>query len=1454
MRTPASSRRSRRARSRRPSSTTTATRRCSGGNVTRRTTGFGTFSTTSYDEWDRPIREQAGLSEKPGDFLPVQDVVVRRAFDPGGRLVSEVRRQAALGDVETRAEYNDRDQVVRVVSTKRAGAEPGAGPDVEAVTLYDYDASGRLSTVTSPGGVVTTYTYDAYGRRNGERTGDSGLRRTVRDPNGRVALVTDGDVGVLRIRYDAWGRPWAEEHPSGAYVERVFDKAGGLRKESTFDRKDEATRSLLAETETNVTSFGSANEVSELLTAIPRAVRLTLRSHDEAGRLVGVTTGPSQAIQRNDLSVTYDDAGRPMDVTDAAGNRTSNVYATEAPWPTETRRYETVPGLPAAVLTTTRTFRRDALGRVHVEDRGDGTIVHTVRDQAGNVTSSWSGSEAPTTTTYDSAGKPVTVSRPAGRGSTSYGYDRDGRLKVRVSAGQGRIDRTEFGYEPQTGRLRTIGHPDGTTQEYTYFPDDTVDVWTMRSGIKVKHDYDAANRLLARRIVQVGGAGAPLTDGGDTWTWDPLSRLLSAGRPSSSAQGVVYRQYDSAGRPKEEVVGARDPLARDWDTWSREELVVPPAGVGSDAANPLGGYRRSFDSLDRVAALAGVNEPRLGASYTWGGASRLYGRTSNGPLHTAHRHSFLGSGLGPQPVGTVTAPWRLGILSVGSAATPAGDTDAPSAVWGQLAFGYRALSGLKVGRKVVASPSLLSSEGWSWGLDAAQRLTRAEPGAGSLEELAPTAPARFETTYGEGDEVRSLARTDSGESTAFEVGLEGRVVSKDGVAFAYDAEGHRTSDDRFDYVWDYRGELVSVTVKPCWPATSDPATGEPVAECPAGQVRPLYAGHQTRIVRDALGRPFAEEHLGPPATPGDPASRPFVGKKEFVWDGGSLLAEAGRAADGALLWRKSYVPGPSGIDDAVQLRVERYDAAGVRTSDRLFSYVRDEQGSVLALVEETAAADPARPPVVLRNLYDPRGQAHAEVGPEIRSATLDPTRRSVTLSDGTTVHQSVASSAAEGCLRVDLSVGVDPGTLPSGVVVERQLSDGTWGALTAADLALAREGDGLLVLPLPGWERGTTYRVRLTASLLDVLGRPHTGQPALEIPVPADGSPISWARTFPVSFETFLAAGETANDLIPGGQSILWQGAWTSSLGGHQLKRARVYDPRTASFLSEDPLDDVDSPNLYGYVAGKPHEATDPWGLSFWSSIQGYVAGITEEADPTGLLPEVEAVDAGYHTGSRDAEDFDASKTAGKWTLRGLTALKAGAQAAGRLGIQAVKCALKSEAKQAATTFAAGVAGDVVEEAAESAGLSEDQARLLGRAARGAASAGASRLAAAGTTPGRRPVDPRTGRPRDPRSGRFEKDPDNPPSPYTFTDSQRRKNWRDIAADPNSPLSDAQRAEVKKRGWRGPQQVNPRTGAVETMELSHEPIPLREGGTAVVPRWPDDHARVDPHRRVKDGG
>lgn len=48
-----------------------------------------------------------------------------------------------------------------------------------------------------------------------------------------------------------------------------------------------------------------------------------------------------------------------------------------------------------------------------------------------------------------------------------------------------------------------------------------------------------------------------------------------------------------------------------------------------------------------------------------------------------------------------------------------------------------------------------------------------------------------------------------------------------------------------------------------------------------------------------------------------------------------------------------------------------------------------------------------------------------------------------------------------------------------------------------------------------------------------------------------------------------------------------------------------------------------------------------------------------------------------------------------------------------------------------------------------------------------------------------------------------------------------------------------------------PRRVNPRTGRMESMELSHEPIPFREGGTVVTPRWPDQHAFLDPFRHVR---
>jgi uncharacterized protein RhaS with RHS repeats len=54
--------------------------------------------------------------------------------------------------------------------------------------------------------------------------------------------------------------------------------------------------------------------------------------------------------------------------------------------------------------------------------------------------------------------------------------------------------------------------------------------------------------------------------------------------------------------------------------------------------------------------------------------------------------------------------------------------------------------------------------------------------------------------------------------------------------------------------------------------------------------------------------------------------------------------------------------------------------------------------------------------------------------------------------------------------------------------------------------------------------------------------------------------------------------------------------------------RARYYNPRTARFISEDPIGLAGGVNLYGYVGGSPTNWTDPSG-EFWQAAGILVAG-----------------------------------------------------------------------------------------------------------------------------------------------------------------------------------------------------------------------------------------------------
>ncbi len=108
------------------------------------------------------------------------------------------------------------------------------------------------------------------------------------------------------------------------------------------------------------------------------------------------------------------------------------------------------------------------------------------------------------------------------------------------------------------------------------------------------------------------------------------------------------------------------------------------------------------------------------------------------------------------------------------------------------------------------------------------------------------------------------------------------------------------------------------------------------------------------------------------------------------------------------------------------------------------------------------------------------------------------------------------------------------------------------------------------------------------------------------------------------------------------------------------------------------------------------------------------------------------------------------------------------------------------------------------------------------------------------------------------KKGKFTSDPAKPPSPYKWTDTDRRAEWKKHALDPKSPLLDPQREEIL-RTKRGPSWVSPvaklnnsHTGR-ETMELSHSGVPRRDGGTVTEPLWPTQHAAKDEYRHLPKG-
>jgi len=301
------------------------------------------------------------------------------------------------------------------------------------------------------------------------------------------------------------------------------------------------------------------------------------------------------------------------------------------------------------------------------------------------------------------------------------------------------------------------------------------------------------------------------------------------------------------------------------------------------------------------------------------------------------------------------------------------------------------------------------------------------------------------------------------------------------------------------------------------------------------------------------------------------------------------------------LWRQQYVPGQRGLDDAPLVRVEQDLQA--TPSTETYAILRDEMGTPVAVVDEA----PGRGSggglrLLVRYLSAPYGQRHSELGPELVRIAYDPSITEV----GTSRQKPTANQTVAGALRIVTTSPLASASLASGLVLEQwDAAAGSWQTAPRTDFAIGTADDDptdLRVMRLAGWAKATRYRITLLPSITDTFGRglilPEGERQGVvvELAVPEDGTtPPSYARSFALAYDK--DASDTLAGAFPGGQTFGFQGAWTDPATGLAYHRARWYDAANATWLSEDPLQDLDSPNFYQPFLNNPASNSDPLGL-----------------------------------------------------------------------------------------------------------------------------------------------------------------------------------------------------------------------------------------------------------------
>lgn len=1076
-------------------------------------------------------------------------------------------------------EYNEHHDIVAILN-----------PAGEAFRLT-HDELGRVTSVSNPLGATTTLEYNVAGVLT-SFTNPLGARWTLTYPQQPV-----GDGAPYMVRAHQQGDQ-ARDASVGALPEAVTDPAGNTTA-FTYTAGGDIT------TVTNPAGGVTRHEYDtfgNLVKMITAGNRVWEYSWDGLSQLVGLTD-PTGAITRFE----YDRAGEITQVTDATGVISHRSI----------ERHEGVESVTGTGegLFSSAFFKVDVLGRVTEISQQDGAstksassshgtsetpmgagaagagiagtagtgIPHGVSssaeaiaaaetagapshptgrqmftyDAAGNIVEALDANGGLTQYVRDAAGRITQLISPAGR-FIAYTYDTCGRL-VTESVGLNEPVRVT---DPVTGAPSWEEPTRWAVTTLVYDAASQVIERHTPDGLVEKMTYDAAGRLIK---VQAGRRVA-------TYAWDACNQLV---RVQDSTFGTRRYSYNELGQ----LVRVTDGLG------NRTFFAYDADGLLTSVTDPTGAITEyEYDAAGRILEVAKkphpdstVTTPAIRTTYTWDAAGRLLSEDDGVRTRSFEYDARTGDLARTLIDGSLAAEYGTGTPALpGSTITWMKDHT------GDAPVTYR--------RVFDATGNLVEYTRQVDGIE-----NTSEPGtAEALETFTSTGSYTLTYAY-DADGFRTMMLTPYG-SSQWVLDGSGRPIRSINTAsitdpgvreresvigeFSYDVMGHlvRAQVGETISTWDFDQDgLVSSYERTSEQGDENTAEGVQVIRDHTGRIIGLDStatglvmysydeagqltgaradGYElTWVYEDGL---MVAERLYHHNTAEDETTqgRVLLGERQFIYNGLNQLLHCTTI-------ERPYTVG-EGVSAAwVSTEVSyTYNAAGQRTGQKSVTsdgviqertYTWGITGALATVSDTTTDAHGAEVPGLcsrLRIHADATGVATAITGNDQVTVPLlwDPTSSAPHLLGAGSIP---AAGADGGFSQEAVPGGFDPWSVPG----------------------VPNTGVGFGALSAPGL--GTISATGAVASQ----------SPGLPSALGAPGVSGAYALLTSVG--------------LPEGVSFT--GSGTLAVGGLALMGARVFDPSSKKFLSQDPLPPILGAgwfaDSYSFLGHDPVGMIDPWG------------------------------------------------------------------------------------------------------------------------------------------------------------------------------------------------------------------------------------------------------------------